>query len=271
MDRVDITTGTLGKAYGAIGGYIAGSADFVDVIRSYAPGFIFTTSLPPINVAGARASISYQKEYIGDRQLKQINVRNVKSKFLAKDIPVVPGPSHIVPVLIGDPVLARKASDTLLTDHGIYVQAINYPTVARGEERLRFTVTPRHTAEQMDHLVFALDQVFRQLKIKRIRDWRAEGGRAGVGVVDPEPVTPIWTDKQLGLLDGTAPKTLRNGEKGVVDSKAVDLTREKFVSLLGPLVIAGLEARAANKRQVGLRYPSANGLEQMPTPVAAAA
>ena len=168
-------------------------------------------------------------------------------------------------------MLARMASDTLLTDHGIYVQAINYPTVARGEERLRFTVTPRHTAEQMDHLVFAVDQVFSQLKIKRIREWRAEGGRAGVGMADSEAVAPIWTDKQLGLVDETAPKTLRKGEKGVVDSKAVDLTREKFVSLLGPLVIAGLEAHAANKSQVGLGYPHANGLERMPIPVATAA
>jgi len=271
MDRVDIITGTLGKAYGAIGGYIAGSADFVDVIRSYAPGFIFTTSLPPINVAGARASISYQREYIGDRQLKQINVRNVKSKFLAKDIPVVPGPSHIVPVLVGDPMLAKMASDTLLTDHGIYVQAINYPTVARGEERLRFTVTPRHTAEQMDHLISAVDQVFTQLKVKRVQDWKAEGGRAGVGMVDPETVTPIWTDKQLGLLDGTAPKMLKNGEKGFIDTRAVDLTRGKFTNLLGPLTTVGMKTGGVFRGQVGLGYPPINTLEQTPIPVAAAA
>ena len=182
-----------------------------------------------------------------------------------------PGPSHIVPVLVGDPMLAKIASDTLLTDHGIYVQAINYPTVARGEERLRFTVTPRHTAEQMDHLVSAVDQVFTQLKIKRIQDWKAEGGRAGVGMVDPETVIPIWTDKQLGLLDGTAPKTLKNGEKGVVDAKAVDLTREKFANLLGPLATPGFKARGGFKSQVDLGYPPVDTFEQIPIPIAAAA
>ena len=118
-DRVDIITGTLGKAYGAVGGYIAGSTDFVDMIRSYASGFIFTTSLPPANMAGARASISYQKEYNGDRQLKQLNVRDLKSRFEALDIPVVPGPSHIVPVLIGDAAMARLASDTLLEKYNV--------------------------------------------------------------------------------------------------------------------------------------------------------
>lgn len=168
-------------------------------------------------------------------------------------------------------MLAKIASDTLLTDHGIYVQAINYPTVARGEERLRFTVTPRHTAEQMDHLVSAVDQVFTQLKIKRVQDWKAEGGRAGVGMVDPETVTPIWTDKQLGLLDGTAPKTLKNREKGFVDAKAVGLTREKFTSLLGPLATAGLKTGGVFNSQVGLGYPPINTFEQIPIAVATAA
>ena len=168
-------------------------------------------------------------------------------------------------------MLAKIASDTLLADHGIYVQAINYPTVARGEERLRFTVTPRHTAEQMDHLVFAVDQVFTQLKIKRIQDWKAEGGRAGVGMINPETVTPIWTDKQLGLLDGTAPKMLKNGEKGVVDTKAVALTREKFINLLGPPGTVGLKTGGTFKSQIDLGYPSANTLDQIPISVAAAA
>jgi 5-aminolevulinate synthase len=178
MDRVDIITGTLGKAYGAVGGYIAGSADFVDMIRSYAPGFIFTTSLPPVTVSGAHASVAYQKAYNGDRQLKQRNVAVVKAGMEARGIPVVPGPSHIIPVLVGDAALAKAASDRLLTDHNIYVQSINYPTVARGEERLRFTVTPRHTLEQMDRLVRAVDDVWAQLGIKRLPEWQAEGGRA---------------------------------------------------------------------------------------------
>ena len=168
-------------------------------------------------------------------------------------------------------MLAKIASDTLLTDHGIYVQAINYPTVARGEERLRFTVTPRHTAEQMDHLVSAVDQVFTQLKIKRIQDWKAEGGRAGVGMVGPETVTPIWTDKQLGLLDGTAPKVLKNGEKGFIDTRAVDLTRDKFTNLLGPFTTGSMKTGGVARGQVGLGYPPVNTLEQVPIPIAAAA
>ncbi|OBZ76936.1 5-aminolevulinate synthase, mitochondrial [Grifola frondosa] len=234
MDRIDIITGTLGKAYGAVGGYIAGSMDFVDTIRSYAAGFIFTTSLPPINMAGARASISYQRLFNGDRQLKQLNVRDLKGRFEALDIPVVPGPSHIVPVLVGDAALARLASDTLLAKHNVYVQAINYPTVARGEERLRFTVTPGHNMEQIARLAQAVDQTFTELGMKRTSEWRAEGGRASVGMPDAQPVEPIWTDEQLGLLDGTAPRTLKAGQERVVDARAVRITREKFNNLLGP-------------------------------------
>ena len=168
-------------------------------------------------------------------------------------------------------MLAKIASDTLLTEHGIYVQAINYPTVARGEERLRFTVTPRHTVEQMDHLVSAVDQVFTQLKIKRLQDWKAEGGRAGVGMDRPEAVTPIWTDKQLGLLDGTAPIMLKTGEKGVIDPRAVGLTREKFTNLLGQLATVGLKTGGAFNGRLDLGYPSVNALEQTPIAVAAAA
>jgi 5-aminolevulinate synthase len=236
MDRVDIITGTLGKAYGAVGGYIAGSDDFVDMIRSYAAGFIFTTSLPPATVAGARASIVYQKEYLGDRQLKQVNVREVKDRFAQLDIPVVPGPSHIVPVLVGDAALARAASDKLLVEHNIYVQAINYPTVARGEERLRITVTPRHTLEQMEKLVGAVDQIFTELGINRTQDWKALGGRASVGMPGADDVVePIWTDEQLGLFDGTTPRTLRNGEKAIVDVKAVNVARSRFNTLLGSI------------------------------------
>lgn len=206
------------------------------MIRSYASGFIFTTSLPPANMAGARASISYQKEYNGDRQLKQLNVRDLKSRFEALDIPVVPGPSHIVPVLIGDAAMARLASDTLLEKYNVYVQAINYPTVARGEERLRFTVTPGHNKDQIARLAHAVDQVFTELGCKRTSDWRKEGGRASVGMPDAKSVQPIWSDEQLGLLDGTAPRVLRPGQKGVVDARAVAITRGKFDDLLGPYV-----------------------------------
>ncbi|KAF9485413.1 5-aminolevulinate synthase [Pholiota conissans] len=236
MDRVDIITGTLGKAYGAVGGYIAGSDDFVDMIRSYAPGFIFTTSLPPAVVAGARASVVYQKNYVGDRQLKQVNVREVKRRFAELDVPVVPGPSHIVPVLVGDAELAKAASDKLLAEHNIYVQSINYPTVARGEERLRITVTPRHTVEQMNKLVAAVDQIFTELGINRTKDWKLAGGRAGVGMPDGvDSVEPIWNDPQLGLLDGTTPPALHEGQKAAVDAHAVTQAREVFNPLLGPI------------------------------------
>jgi 5-aminolevulinate synthase len=236
MDRVDIITGTLGKAYGAVGGYIAGSVDFVDMIRSYAPGFIFTTSLPPATVAGARASVVYQKNYVGDRQLKQVNVREVKRRFTDLDIPVVPGPSHIVPVLVGDAALAKAASDKLLTEHDIYVQSINYPTVAVGEERLRITVTPRHTLEQMDKLIGAVDKIFTELGINRLKDWKAQGGRAGVGMTEGASeavVEPMWNDAQLGLLDGTTPHTLHSSQKALVDAYAVEKAREVFNPLLG--------------------------------------
>ena len=232
--RVSIITGTLGKAYGAVGGYIAGSTEFVDMIRSYAPGFIFTTSLPPVVVAGAQASVAYQKAYMGDRQLQQVNVRVLKARLAELDVPVVPGPSHIVPVLVGDAALAKRASDMLLSDYGTYVQSINYPTVARGEERLRITPTPGHTVEQMNHLVSALDSVFDTLKIPRLKHWEAVGGRAGVGMPDNKAsgIKPIWSDEQLGLLNGTNPKTLHSGERGLVNTQAMADARARFVSLL---------------------------------------
>lgn len=233
MDRVDIITGTLGKAYGAVGGYIAGSTDFVDMIRSYAPGFIFTTSLPPATVAGAQASVAYQKEYLGDRRLQQLNARALKTHLAALDIPVIPGPSHIVPVLVGDAALAKAASDSLLTDHGIYVQSINYPTVARGEERLRITPTPGHTVEQSMRLAAAVDETFTRLGIRRLKDWEAVGGRAGVGSPDAMPVSPVWTDEQLGLLNNTAPVQLKDGEKALVDARAGRISQERFNRLLG--------------------------------------
>lgn len=200
------------------------------MIRSYAPGFIFTTSLPPATVAGARASVIYQKHHIGDRALKQVNVRTVKERFAALDIPVVPGPSHIVPVLVGDAGLAKTASDKLLHEHGIYVQAINYPTVAVGEERLRVTVTPRHTAEQIDGLIAAMDTIFTELSINRISDWTKLGGRANVGV-GKENVEPIWNNAQINTAG--QPRTLRDGQTAVVDTNAVQVVRKSFENLLG--------------------------------------
>ncbi|KAF1346469.1 delta-aminolevulinic acid synthase [Delphinella strobiligena] len=204
MDRIDIITGTLGKAYGVVGGYIAGSAKFVDTIRSLAPGFIFTTSLPPASMAGAQAAIEYQMEYQGDRRLQQLHTRATKEALAEKNIPVIPNPSHIIPVLVGNAEVAKKASDMLLDEHNIYVQAINYPTVPVGQERLRITPTPGHIREYRDHLVSALDSVFTKLNIKRTTDWTAEGGFLGVGEPVSEANQPIWTDAQLGLQDAKA-------------------------------------------------------------------
>merc|ERR1712000_528096 len=201
MDRIDIITGTLGKAYGCVGGYIAGSAALVDTVRSLAPGFIFTTSLPPATMAGAKAAIEYQARYQGDRRLQQVHTRALKDDLTARGIPVIPNPSHIVPLLVGDAETAKMASDMLLTDYGIYVQSINYPTVPRGEERLRITPTPGHTAELRAELVEALDSVWNRLEIKRVADWEAQGGFVGVGVQGAAPVETLWTDSQLNEIE----------------------------------------------------------------------
>lgn len=202
MDRIDIITGTLGKAYGCVGGYIAGSAKLVDTIRSLAPGFIFTTSLPPSIMAGADAAIGYQSAYRRDRVLQQLHTMAVKDAFKEIDIPVIPNPSHIVPLLVGDAELAKQASDMLLENHGIYVQAINYPTVPRGEERLRITPTPGHTKQYRNELVQAVNTVWDQLGLKRTSEWKAQGGFVGVGVEGIEAQNkPIWEDAQLGLKE----------------------------------------------------------------------
>ncbi len=201
MNRIDIITGTLGKAYGCVGGYIAGSAKMVDAIRSLAPGFIFTTSLPPATMAGAKTAIEYQTGYQGDRRLQQLHTRAMKDALNERDIPVMPNPSHIIPVLVGNAETAKKASDLLLEDWGIYVQAINYPTVPVGEERLRITPTPGHTQEYRDELVKALDAVWTQLGIKRTADWKAQGGFVGVGVEWKGEERMLWSDEQLGLAD----------------------------------------------------------------------
>jgi 5-aminolevulinate synthase len=219
MDRVDIITGTLGKAYGCVGGYIAGSTRLVDTVRSLAPGFIFTTSLPPATMAGAKAAIEYQMAYQGDRRLQQLHTRAVKEALNNMDIPVMPNPSHIVPCLVGNAEVAKKASDMLLEDWGIYVQAINYPTVPVGQERLRITPTPGHVKEYRDHLVQAMDSVWTQLGIKRTSEWAAQGGFIGVG--EPgvkEEVSPLWTDEQLGLDNVVKEMKSGQGATGILES-----------------------------------------------------
>lgn len=209
MDRVDIVTATLGKAYGVVGGYIAGSSSMVDLVRSYAPGFIFTTSLPPAIVSGARAAVEYQMSYLDDRRLQQLNTIELKDVITRRlDLPVMDNPSHIVPILIGDPEKAKMASDLLLNKHGIYVQSINYPTVPKGEERLRITPTPGHTADQQVKLVRALESIWTELQLNTATDWKKLGGRANVGLDGAKPPPRIWTDVQLGLDTGLFPTRL---------------------------------------------------------------
>jgi len=210
MSRISIITGTLGKAYGCVGGYIAGSHKMVDTIRSLAPGFIFTTSLPPATMAGAKTAIEHQMTHPRDRHLQQLHTRSTKALLVAQGLPVMPNPSHIIPVLVGDASCAKTASDLLLKDHGIYVQAINYPTVPVGEERLRFTPTPGHTLPFQQHLVKALDQVWTQLGLKRITDWEALGGYCGVGVEGGQGVEMLWDERQLAEAGGMG----MEGEEG---------------------------------------------------------
>lgn len=167
MDRVDIIEGTLAKAFGVMGGYIAASTDVVDCIRSFAPGFIFTTSLAPVLAAGVLASVRHLKQSNAEREALQERAAKLKAMLRHAGLPLMETPSHIVPVFVGDPVLCKAVSDELLRDHSIYVQPINFPTVPRGTERLRFTPSPMHTDAMMEHLVRALDSVWTAHRLKR--------------------------------------------------------------------------------------------------------
>jgi 5-aminolevulinate synthase len=162
--RLTIIEGTLGKAFGVVGGYIAGSTAVCDFVRSFSSGFIFTTALPPAVAAGAAASIRHLKTSQSERDRHQSNVAQVRFQLQAKGIPLLDNPSHIVPVMVRDPVLCKRISDRLLNEHGVYVQPINYPTVPKGTERLRITPGPSHTDMDIVHLVRSLDAV-----------WAAEG------------------------------------------------------------------------------------------------
>lgn len=205
MDRIDIITGTLGKAFGNVGGYIAGSNRFVDLIRSFAPQFIFSTTLPPAVLTGATTAVEVLMESNHTRRLQQVRTRQTKDALIAAGIPLQHNPSHIVPVLVGSAEKAKEASDMLLEEHGCYVQPINYPTVPRGLERLRITPTPGHSTEDVEHLVAALTDVWEKLGLRTVEDLRAapEGQDALADLFKQaekdEASAPLWTDELLGV------------------------------------------------------------------------
>lgn len=165
--RVDIIEGTLGKAFGVMGGYITASKKLVDVIRSFASGFIFTTALSPVLAAGALASIRHLKSSSVERDCQQERAAKLKLMLKAANLPVMDSVSHIVPLFVGDPVQCKEVTDTLLNEYGIYVQPINYPTVPKGTERLRFTPGPVHSDHMMEELVEALNEIWDRLSLKR--------------------------------------------------------------------------------------------------------
>jgi 5-aminolevulinate synthase len=178
MDQIDVIEGTLAKAFGCIGGYIASSAAVIDAVRSYAPGFIFTTALPPPVAAAATAAIRHLKTSQEEREHHQEQAARTKAALTAARLPVMASPTHIVPVYVGDPELCKAASDLLLSDHGIYVQPINYPTVPKGTERLRITPSPDHDDALIDTLVEAMVDVWQRLNLPLERRAVAGSNRA---------------------------------------------------------------------------------------------
>ncbi len=167
--RLTIIEGTLAKAFGVMGGYITANRDIIDCIRSYAPGFIFTTSLSPVLVAGALASVRHLKSSTIERERQQWAAAHLKALMAKSGLPVMDSMSHIVPLLVGCPIKAKKISDILLAEYGVYVQPINYPTVPRGTERLRFTPGPIHTEAMMAELVAALVEIWDRLDMREVR------------------------------------------------------------------------------------------------------
>ena len=174
MQRIDVIEGTLGKAFGCFGGYIAANAKICDAVRSYAPGFIFTTALPPAICAAAASSIRHLKASQWERQRHQERVARTKAVLTAAGLPVMPSVTHIVPIAVGDPEMCKAASDLLLNEHGVYIQPINYPTVPKGTERLRVTPSPYHDDALIDALAEALVEVWEELRLPLTRALAAE-------------------------------------------------------------------------------------------------
>ncbi len=167
MDRLTVIEGTLGKAFGVMGGYIAASAALCDFVRSFASGFIFTTALPPAVAAGAAASIRHLKTSSSERSQQQARVAEVRARLDEIGLPHLENPSHIIPVMVGDPGKCRFISDRLLEDHGIYIQPINYPTVPKGTERLRITPSPVHSEADVVRLISALEALWTECQLAR--------------------------------------------------------------------------------------------------------
>lgn len=200
VDRIDIISGALGKGFGTMGGYIAGSASLIDMIRSLSRGFIFTTAPPPATMAGAQTAIEFQRENPQDRMRLQRHVRAVKDKLRLHGLPVLPNRSHIVPLMVGDAANCKAAADILFDEFDIYVQPINSPSVAVGQERLRISPTAAHTESHQDRLIEALVQIWHRLGLDGIEQWRTEAdGSVREGWEDMDALEPVWTDAQLGI------------------------------------------------------------------------
>lgn len=207
VDRIDILSGALGKGFGTMGGYITGSASLIDMIRSLSCGFIFTTAPPPATMAGAQTAIEFQRENPHDRIHLQRHVRAVKDRLRLHGLPVLPNRSHIVPLMVGDASKCKAAADILFDEFDIYVQPINSPSVAVGQERLRISPTAAHTQSHQDRLVEALVQIWDRLGLDRLERWRTGAdGSVREGWEDMDALEPVWTDAQLGISVAGGPE-----------------------------------------------------------------
>lgn len=193
MDRVDIIQGTVSKGLGTLGGYVAGSAALIDVIRSLARGFIFTTVQAPAVMAGAVAAIAFQREHVETRANLQLNVAALKREMARHDLPVLPNSSHLLPVMVGDALTCQSIADKLYDDYSIYVQPINSPTVPTGTERFRVSPTAAHTSAQQQKLVDALVDLWKRFGLRKESDWIREGAWTR----EEASVKPIWTTEQI--------------------------------------------------------------------------